>query len=107
MQRYVTFRDTDNEGELQYYILQRDFPHIVAKITTYPVENKLSYTQITGYYLWITLTGTLRGDFIPNYVNILEEIKFVIEDMSIWYYENRIIPNEKKYKKFKYDSSPN
>ena len=107
MSPYITYRELDNAGELQYYILQRDFPHYIGLISTYPKENIILPIQITGYYLWVNFDGTLRGDLIPNYRNISEDIKFVINEMAIWYYANRIVPKHKKYKKFKYDSSSN
>lgn len=107
MEKYITFRERDSEGELQYYILQRQFPHIVGEISTRPKEFIVQPIQITGYYLWLTLNGTLQGFLLPDYINIQEEIKFVINDMAIWYYANRIVPEHKKYKKFKYDSSSN
>jgi hypothetical protein len=106
MQKYITFRDFDDVGELRYYILQKDYPHYISAISTLPKQSLISSIQITNYYLWIEFMGTLRGSLVPNYRNITEDIKFVVNDMAIWYYANRIVPNEKKYKKFKYDSSP-
>ena len=105
MQKYVTFRDVNDFGELQYYILQREFPHYLSVISTFPRESIISSIPITNYYLWVVFNGTLRGNLIPSHKNTLEDIKFVLNDMAIWYYANRIVPNEKKYKKFKYDSS--
>lgn len=105
MKDYITFRDLDNENQLQYYVLQRDFPHYIAQISTYPKENLIPSIQITGYYLWIVFCGTLKGNLITGYKNTLEDIKFVMNDMAIWYYANRIVVNDKKYKKFKYDTS--
>ena len=63
--------------------------------------------QVTNYYLWVVFSGSLRGSLIPGYKNIEKDIKFVLNDMATWYYSYRIVLNEKKYKKFKYDSSPN
>lgn len=105
MQKYITFKDFNNVGELNYFILQRDFPHYLARISTFPNDIIVPSIPITNYYLWIVFNGTLRGNLIPSHKNTLEDIKFVINDMAIWYYANHIVPNEKKYKKFKYDSS--
>lgn len=105
--KYITYRDNDENGELQYYILQREFPHYIGLISTYPKDSLIPSIQITNYYLWVIFNGSLRGNLIPGYKSISEDIKFVLNDMATWYYAYRIIPNEKKYKKFKYDSSPN
>jgi hypothetical protein len=98
---YITYRDVDNNGELGYFILQKDFPHYIGQITTYPQERLIPSIQIAGYYLWVTFNGTIRGNIVPSYKNIEEDIKFVMNEMSIWYYANRIIDNPKKYKQFK------
>lgn len=103
---YISYRENDEDGELQYYILQRDFPHYIGLISTYPKDSIVPSIQITNYYLWVVFNGSLRGSLIPGYKNIEKDIKFVLNDMAIWYYAYRIVPNEKKYKKFKYDSSP-
>lgn len=106
MSPYITYRDIDQDGKLGYYILQREFPHYIGIISEHSKESVVPSIQITNYYLWVIFNGTLRGNLIPGYKNIAEDIKFVVNDMAIWYYAMRIVPNEKKYKKFKYDSSP-
>jgi hypothetical protein len=106
MNPYITYRDIDSNGELGYFILQRDFPHYIGEIITIPKEGIIPPIQITGYYLWVNFSGTLRGNSVPGYRNIGEDIKFVINDMALWYYANRVIPEQKKYKKFKYDTIP-
>ena len=105
MQKYITFRDADEAGELNYFILQKDFPHYLGLLSTLPIEHIIPSIPITNYYLWVVFNGTLRGNLIPSHKNTIEDIKFVLNDMAIWYYANRIVPNEKKYKRFKYDSS--
>jgi hypothetical protein len=105
MNNYITYRDLDVEGELQYFILQREFPHYIGMISTYQIDNLILPIQITGYYLWVNFAGTLRGNLIPNYRSISEDINLIINDMAVWYYANRIVTNPKKYKKFKYDTS--
>jgi hypothetical protein len=44
--------------------------------------------------------GSLRGNFIPGYRGVEDEIAMVINDMSLWFYENRILKEAKKYKKW-------
>jgi len=105
MTKYITFREKDDKGELQYYILQRDFPHYVGLISNAPKESVLMQAPIAGHYLWVVFSGTLRGNMIPAYQEIYKEIESVFTNMSEWYYINRIKPNEKKYKKFKIQSN--
>jgi hypothetical protein len=104
MNSYITYRDFDVEGELQYFILQREFPHYIGFISTYPKESIVYPIQITGYYLWVAFAGTLRGNLVPNYKSVSEDINLILNDMAVWYYANRIVTNPKKYKKFKYDT---
>jgi hypothetical protein len=101
MSPFITFRDTDIKNGLQYYILQREYPHYVCLITPYPLDGIMPSLQITGYYLWVNFNGTLRGNLVPSYLNLQEDITFVMNQMSIWYYENRIVPKDKKYKNYK------
>lgn len=100
MSPFITYRDIE-EGELQYYILQREFPHYVGIISTYPKTNFIESMPIAGYNLWIVFDGTIKGEVIPSYKNVDVDIKNSLNEMSIWYYAHRIIPQEKKYKKFK------
>lgn len=105
MSPYITFRDTDAEGELQYYILQRAYPNYVFLISNHPVESLIQSIQIPGYYMWVVFSGTLMGNFIPGYKNIIDELYHEMNQISIWYYENRILTNPKKYKNLSYDRS--
>jgi len=101
MDKYISYRETDEEDFLQYYILQKEFPHILVNISERPVVNFVQPVPINEYNLFLVFSGTLRGNVIPSFINIGEEIKSVMQDMSVWFYEYRIIPNEKKYKKWK------
>ena len=100
MSPFITYRDIE-EGELQYYILQREFPHYVGIISTYPKTNFIESMPVTGYNLWIIFDGTIKGSVIPSYKNVYVDITSALNEMSNWYYANRIVPQEKKYKKFK------
>ena len=98
---YVTFREP-LEGQLQYFILQKAFPHFVGVLTYLPVDNRIIPSiPISGYNLWVTFNGTLRGNMIPTYNNIDKEAMEALNAMAIWFYQNRILPDEKRYKKFK------
>jgi hypothetical protein len=103
MSPFITFRDDDLQNGLQYYILQREYPHYMSVITEEKLDSIIPPQQITGYYLWVNFCGTLRGNLIPGYLHIQEDIKFVLNEMTQWYYINRVVPQHKKFKKFKYD----
>ena len=100
MTPYITFRDNDSSGNLQYYVLQRAYPHFVGRVSAQP-EAGTWQSPIAGYNLWLIFAGSLRGNVIPSYQNISEQIQEVFDSMANWYYSNRIITDEKKFKKFK------
>lgn len=97
---YITYREFIND-ELGYFICQKDFPHYLCRISDKPIVNFIQPIPITDYNLWITFNATLRGNVIPSYKDIGEEIVSVMQSMAAWFYNNRILPNEKKYKKWK------
>lgn len=100
MSPFITFRDTDSVGELKYYILQRDFPHYVASIEDRKPESALMVHPILGYSLWLVFAGSLRGNMIPGYNNVKQEIESVMLNMSNWFYQYRVLADPKKYKKY-------
>jgi hypothetical protein len=101
MNQYVTFRDKDRDGNLQYYILQRDFPHYVGIVSSTPIAEVLFSAPIPGYRLYVVFSGTLRGNYVPSYTNVMAEIEAVFNAMAAWYFSERILTQEKKYSKFK------
>ena len=101
MMGYITFRDKDENGDLQYYILQRAFPHFVGRISAIPIEGALANEAIAGYNLWVTFNGTLVSNLIPNYRNIQEEISQVFFSMAAWFYAERVVMDKSRFKKFK------
>lgn len=98
---YITFREPDKDGVLQYYILQKAFPHYVGRVVTYPVEGALANAPVAGYHFYVTFAGTIRGNMIPSFNDVATEIESVYFEMAQWYYTNRIRGNEEKYKKWK------
>jgi hypothetical protein len=107
MMPFITFRDKDTNGDLQYYILQRAFPHFVGRISASPIEGALSNEPISGYNLWVTFNGTLVGNLIPNYVNIQKEISNVYFSMAAWFYAERIVMDKGRFKRFKIKNNDN
>lgn len=101
MTKFVTYRDVDIDNNLQYFVLQKDFPHFVGMICPIPKIELVPAIAISNYNLWMVFNYTLRGKMIPSYKNIEQEILQVMSDMAEWYYENRILTEPKKFKKFK------
>jgi len=104
---YITYREKDDNGEMQYYILQKAFPHMTGRLVTFPIEGALANEPISGYNLWITWGGCLRGNVIPDSRNFDKEIANVFAQMSSWFYGERILVDEKKFKKFKIKTDVN
>ena len=100
MSPFITFRDKDEDGKLQYFILQRDFPHFVGIIREYPSTGNWC-SAVAGHNLWVTFSETLRGNVVPSYKNISDEIQSVMDNMAAWFHAERIVLNEGKFKKFK------
>lgn len=101
MSPYITYREVNEAGELQYYILQKRFPYYVSRISLNPYEGALLKQSVPGYKMYVVLNGTIEGAVVPSYKDTLQEIEHSLFLMAEWFYENRIRPDEKKYKKYK------
>lgn len=100
MSPYITFREKDRNGDLQYYVLQRAHPHYVGRVSPLPIAENWC-APIAGYRLWMIFDSTLIGRFIPSHKEVSHEIQTVLEAMAAWYWSDRIVVDEKRYKKFK------
>ena len=98
--KYITYRE-EIDGDLQYFILQKEFPHFCCYISDKPIVNFIQPLPISSYDLWLVFNFTLRGNMIPSYKDIYDEICAVMTDMGLWFYSERILTNPKKYKKWK------
>lgn len=107
MNPYITYREHDGVGNLKYYILQRAFPHFIGVLSEHPNHGSLVSIPIHGYNLWVNFGGTIRGNIIPQYQNIQDEIQSIYNSMASWFYAERIMVDEKRYKKFKIISDDN
>ncbi len=105
MEPFITYRDKDKAGELQYYILQRAFPHFQGVILTYPKEGAFAESIVSGYNMYISYAGTISGNYILSKRDIESECQFVMQKMAEWFYANRILKESRKYKKFKVNDS--
>jgi hypothetical protein len=106
MSPFVTFRDNDSKGELQYYILQRDYPHFVGVVTYYPKGGAICEVPVSGHNLFVSFCGTIRGNYAPAYPKVEEEINQVFHAMAQWFYKNRIAVDPKRYKKWAIANTP-
>jgi hypothetical protein len=98
---YITFREPDKQGNLQYYILQKQYPFFIGIIAVRPTE-RIIEVPIAGYNLWVAFDGTLMsGNMIPIERTIVETMQGEYENMAKWYLEHRILKDEKKFAKFK------
>lgn len=100
MSPFVTFKDRDEKGEVQYYILQRSYPHFLGVVSYYPSGEPICQVPVTGHHLYVTFSGVLRGNFIPAHQGVEQEIEGVFHSMALWFYSNRISVEPKKYKKW-------
>jgi hypothetical protein len=101
---FITYREKDKSGVLQYYVLQKEYPHFVGIISSIPISGTWQ-SPIAGHNLWVVFNGTLRGNLIPAYQKIGDDIQASLDNMAAWFYNERIKPDEKKYSKFKIKSN--
>jgi hypothetical protein len=101
MQPFITFRDLDKNGELKYYIMQRDEPHFVGIISAERYLDALVESAVPGYNLYIVFNGVLKGNYIPLRKDIKSEAQSVFDNMASWYWTERIQIDPKRYKKLK------
>lgn len=101
MNPFITYRDVNEKGELLYFILQKEFPHYQTVLSEQPIKVFVNAIPISAHRLWLVFSGVLRGQMIPSYQDVDKEIIGVMQNMADWFYENRILGNDKKYKKWK------
>lgn len=102
MNPYLTFRESDKNNTLQYYILQKARPHYLAVLSSHPSERVLGQAPVVGHNLWVVFVGTLEGiNLIPLESQVWNEIQAVVNDMADWFYTERIQREPNKYKKWK------
>lgn len=107
METHITFREKTEDGEYEYFVLQKEFPHYLGVIVTYPKKNIFPASAIAGYNFWVSFAGTLRGGFIPSYKDVAIEVATALDKMALWYLDKIIMQNEEKYKKFKIKNNEN
>lgn len=101
---YITYRETDSENRLCFFILQKKQPNYIGLLVASPVEGAIINVPIPNYNLWITFYGCLIGNYIPAVNGVLSDMSQVFYEMSSWYYTNRV-EGVRKYDKFKIKSN--
>ena len=99
MEKYITYREDEN-GVASYFVLQKEFPHFVGRLIDNPYFTSLCNAPVPQTKLYIAIIGTLRGNMIPAYQKVTEEIRSVAVDMALWYYDKRISPQPQKFKRW-------
>lgn len=102
MQPFISYRENNETGILCYYILQKKHPHYIGIVSVGKLDTVLSSVPIAGYNLYVNFDGVLESkSFIPSYKDVLVDIELSMGRMGDWFLNNRIIPDAKKYQKFK------
>lgn len=96
--RYILFRE-----EAGLYVLQKDFPHSIGKLTNKKEEIK-PQCVIPGYQLYVTFDGTLRGNYMPSDRFFMQETSEVLPNMANFLLENLIYTTD-EYEKYKIRNS--
>jgi len=81
------------------FILQRGFPNYIGKIT-HAVDRSITHFPVAGYYLYVSINSTLKGNYMPSLNKCDIELTSVSDDMSRWALEF-VINDNPKYKDFK------
>ena len=100
-QQFLTYRETDEDGRLCYYILQKAHPHYCGIVSVGPLSDTLASAPVGGYNLYVNFKGTIEGNYVPSYKDVLVDIQACMWDMANWFHSNRVITETKKYAKFK------
>lgn len=93
--KYIIFRE-----DASLYILQKNFPHYIGKLTSNPQEG-ISQYPITGYRLYISFAGTLIGKYINSDRFSVRELHPILADMGNFILEMHILKHQEDYEKFK------
>lgn len=96
---FITYRELI-DGKLEYFVLQKEFPHFLGRVVMFPVEHSLVNEPVAGYNLFITFAGVLSGNYYPSAITG-DEMKLIFERMALWFASERVIGGGKRFDKFK------
>jgi hypothetical protein len=106
VEKYITYREENEDGTIGYFILQKAFPHYQCIISETPRRKLVEAFPILNYNLYIVFAGTIMGNYFPSYTGVAKDIQEVMSDMAEWFLVKRILQNEKKYKKWRVGNVP-
>lgn len=98
--QFITYREKDKDGILQYYILQKAFPHYIGRIVYSPPAKYICLAPIPRYNMFVVFRGQLEGNRIHFHNEWQKELPAIILAMADWFYTNRIAVAPKKYERF-------
>lgn len=101
MEPFITFKEKDADGKDQFFVLQRKFPHYQAMILEYPREGTIATVPVPGHSFYLNFCGTIEGNYLLAKTGVEQEIQATLERMADWFYKNMIVPEPKRYKRFK------
>ncbi len=97
---FITYRETDSSGELQYFICQKVSPHYVGMIIDNPNFESVHKVPIPNTIMYVAYAGIIDGWLYPMHSHAKQEINGILVVMAEWYWTNRISKNQQKYKKW-------
>lgn len=86
---FISFKEKNGSGGINYFILQKDHPHYLGIVSSNPTQN-LPYAPMSGYRLWVVLSGTLQGRMVPSHPTLKQEIADTLRNMADWYLKEMI-----------------
>jgi hypothetical protein len=92
--KYILYRE-----DAESYVLQKDFPHYIGRLTN-KLERSLAQYPISGYSLYVSFAGTLRGNYISSDKFALDEMASIYADMANYILE-KLIKSSDDYDKYK------
>jgi hypothetical protein len=98
---FITFREKDDDGILQYYVLQRGWPHYLGLVTDNPHLASILKVPLAGYRFYVSYSGVLVGNYAPSSKEGESEMLLTLQQMANWFLKERILPYQRKYKNWK------
>jgi hypothetical protein len=100
MNHFITYREPDQDGELQYFILQKAHPHYVGMVIDNPNFQSIYKVSIPNTTMFVSFFGTIEGRRFPIHSHAEGEINATLVIMAQWYLDNRILKNQQKFRKW-------
>ncbi len=95
---FILFKEKDKNGNIQQYVLQREYPNYIGVISYRPIETALIQHPIANYNLWVIYSGTLKGNQIPLDKMALKDADDIYFNMAAWFYTEMDVNKYENYK---------